>query len=71
MYRRQYPGGTRHKLDLNDRVQVRIVRKRQNVSSQQLASQVRAVGDSIEALGKEARARRLLTLPGNRTPTLK
>jgi hypothetical protein len=71
MYRRQYPGGTRNKLDLNDRVQVRIVRKRRNVSSQPLASQVRAVGDSIEAPGKEAGARRLLTLPGNRTPTLK
>lgn len=37
MARRQY-GGARNKLDLNNHVQVRIVRKRLNVSSQQLAA---------------------------------
>jgi hypothetical protein len=70
MLRRQY-SGARNKLDLNNRVQVRIVRKRLNVSSQQLAKLVRTAGDSIAAVSKEAGTRRLLTLPGNRTPTLK
>lgn len=70
MARRQY-GGARNKLDLNNHVQVRIVRKRLNVSSQQLARLVGTAGDSIAAVRKEAGARRLLTLPGNRTPSLK
>jgi hypothetical protein len=70
MLRRQY-GGARNKLDLNNRVQVRIVRKRLNVSSQQLAKLVRTAGDSIAAVSKEAGARQLLTLPGNRTPSSK
>jgi hypothetical protein len=46
MLRRQY-SGARNKLDLNNRVQVRIVRKRLNVSGQQLTSLVRTAGDSI------------------------
>jgi Protein of unknown function (DUF3606) len=70
MLRRQY-SGARNKLDLNNRVQVRIVRKRLNVSSQQLAKLVRTAGDSIAAVSKEAGARQLHTLSGNRTPSLK
>jgi hypothetical protein len=56
----------RNKLDLNDRVQVRIVRKRLKVSNDQLASLVRTAGGSIVAVSKEARDRRRLTLPGSR-----
>lgn len=70
MLRRQH-SGARNKLDLSNNVQVRIVRKRLNVSSQQLASLVRTAGNSITAVRKEAGARRLLTLPGNRTPLQK
>jgi hypothetical protein len=65
MHRHQYKP-TRNKLDLTDRVQVRIVRKRLKVSEEQLASLVRKAGDSIAAVRKEADAQRLLTLPKDR-----
>jgi hypothetical protein len=67
MQRRQF-SGERNKLDLNDRVQVRIVRKRLKVSNEQLASLVRTAGGSIAAVSKEAGHRRRLTLPGSRMP---
>ena len=67
MRHRQY-NATRNKLDLTDRVQVRIVRKRLKVSEEQLASLVRKAGDSIAAVRKEAHAQRLLTLPKGRVP---
>jgi hypothetical protein len=50
--------GARNRLDLNDRVQVRIVRKRLKVSDQQLSSLVQTVGNSIAAVTKEANARK-------------
>ena len=68
MHRRQF-SGTRTKLDLNDPGQVRIVRKRLKVSSEQLASLVRTAGGSIAAVSKEAGDRRRLTLPGSRMPS--
>lgn len=68
MHRRQY-SAIRNKLDLSDRVQVRIVRKRLKVSEEQLASLVRKAGDSIAAVRKEADAQRLLTLPKLRPPS--
>jgi hypothetical protein len=61
MYRRQFTGA-RNKLNLNDRVQVRIVRKRLKVSSEQLSELVRTAGNSIAAVRKEAGSKRLLTL---------
>jgi hypothetical protein len=66
MQRRQFTGA-RNKLDLNDRVQVRIVRKRLKVSNEQLASLVRTAGHSIAAVNKEAGHRQRLTLAGSRT----
>jgi hypothetical protein len=69
MRRRQY-STTRNKLDLNDRFQVRVVRKRLRVSEEQLAGLVRKAGDSIAAVRKEAVAQRLLTLPGGRAPAV-
>jgi hypothetical protein len=69
MYRRQSTGA-RNKLDLNDRVQVRIVRKRLKISDEQLASLVRTAGTSIAAVKKEAISRRRLSLPANRTSPL-
>jgi hypothetical protein len=70
MHRRQ-PSGARNKLDLTDRVQVRILRKRLKVSDEQLANLVRTAGNSIAAVRKEVGARRLLTLPGVMLPSAK
>jgi uncharacterized protein DUF3606 len=64
MHRRHFTGA-RNKLDLNDRVQVRILRKRLKISHQQLAGVVRTAGDSIAAVSKEVGDRRRLTLPAN------
>jgi hypothetical protein len=55
----------RNKLDLNDRVQVRIIRKRLKISGEQLAGLVRTAGPSIAGIRKEAMARQL-SLPLNR-----
>lgn len=68
MHRRSF-SGARNKLDLTDRVQVRIVRKRLKVSNEQLANLVRTAGHSIAAVSKEAGARRRLTLPASRMPS--
>jgi len=62
MHRRHF-SGARNKFDLNDRVQVRIVRKRLKVSDKQLASLVRTAGNSIAAVSKEAHFKRRLSLP--------
>jgi hypothetical protein len=62
MYRRSC-AGARNKLDLDNRVQVRIVRKRLKVSKEELSKLVRKAGDSIAAVRKEAGSQRLLTLP--------
>jgi Protein of unknown function (DUF3606) len=63
---RRHVAGARNRFDQNDRVQVRIVRKRLKVSDEQLASLVRTAGHSIAAVTKEVRdrRRRRLTLPG-------
>ncbi|HET7884790.1 MAG TPA: DUF3606 domain-containing protein [Bradyrhizobium sp.] len=50
--------GARNRLDLNDRVQVRIIRKRLKVSDRQLGNLVQTVGNSIAAITKEANARK-------------
>ncbi|WP_298253577.1 DUF3606 domain-containing protein [Bradyrhizobium sp.] len=54
---------TRNKLDLRDRVQVRIVRKRLKVSEKQLVGLVQKAGDSLAAVRKEADLQRLVTEP--------
>jgi hypothetical protein len=61
---RRHVTGARNRLDLNNRVQVRIIRKRLKVSDEQLAKLVRTAGNSITAITKEASSRRRLTLPG-------
>ena len=63
MHRRHFTGA-RNKFDLNDRVQVRILRKRLKISHQELAAVVRTAGDSIAAVSKEGDRRRP-TLPAN------
>lgn len=55
---------SRNKLDLSDRVQVRIVRKRLKVSEKELLGLVQKAGDSIAAVRKEADAQAILRLPG-------
>ena len=59
---------SRNKLDLNDRVQVRIVRKRLKISEEQLSNLVRKAGDSIAAVRKEAGSRQVLKLPQAQVP---
>jgi len=59
---------SRNKLDLNSRVQVRIVRKRLKISEEQLNHLVKKAGDSIAAVRKEAGARQLLKLPQAQVP---
>ena len=56
--------GVRNRLDLTNRVQVRIIRKRLKVTAEQLASLVRTAGNPIDAVNREPR--RLLTLPSIR-----
>ncbi len=64
---RRHVKGARNRLDLNDRVQVRIVRKRLKVSDRQLSQLVQTVGNSIAAVTKEANARKGLA-PVNEAP---
>jgi len=63
MSRRRTNDLTRNSLDVRDRVQVRIVRKRLKISDAQLADIVRKAGTSISAISKEAGARQVLSLP--------
>ena len=67
MHRRPF-AGSRNKLDLGNRVQVRIVRKRLKISEEQLNTLVRKAGDSIAAVRKEAGSRQVLKLPQAQVP---
>ena len=66
MHRRPVKGA-RNRLDLSDRVQVRIVRKRLRVSDRQLADLVQTVGNSIAAVTKEANSQKGLA-PASEVP---
>jgi hypothetical protein len=61
MNRRSY-SSVRNKLDLNNPVQVRVLRKRLKISGPQLASAVQTAGNSIAAVRKEVGSRHLQTL---------
>jgi hypothetical protein len=52
---RRKPTYFRNSLDLRDKVQVKVLRKRLRLSDEQFASIVRKSGDSISAITKEAR----------------
>jgi hypothetical protein len=67
MHRRPF-AGSRNKLDLDNKVQVRIVRKRLKISEEQLSNLVRKAGDSIAAVRKEAGSRQVLKLPQAQVP---
>lgn len=60
--RRSKPQPIRNKLDLADRTQVRLVRKRLRLSAAELTSIVGRIGNSIAAIGKEAALQRATTL---------
>jgi hypothetical protein len=55
--------GARNKFDLDDRVQVQIVRKRLKVSNKQPALLVKTAGNSIAAVSREANFKRRFSLP--------
>lgn len=56
--RRAKPPSLRNKLDLTDRTQVRLVRKRLGMSDAELNEIVGRIGNSIAALGKEVALKR-------------
>jgi DNA-binding transcriptional regulator YiaG len=51
---RRKPTYFRNSLDLRDKVQVKVLRKRLKLSDEQFASLVRKSGNSISAITKEA-----------------
>ncbi len=53
---RRKPTYFRNSLDLRDRVQVKVLRKRLKLSDEQFASIIRKSGNSIAAITKEATA---------------
>jgi hypothetical protein len=53
----------RNSLDLRDKVQVKVLRKRLKLSDEQFASIVRKSGNSISAITKEATTSRSGELP--------
>lgn len=54
---------SRNNVDVRDRVQVRVVRKRPKLTDAQLSDIIRNSGNSIAALGKAAGAKPCLSLP--------
>ncbi|WP_454624799.1 DUF3606 domain-containing protein [Bradyrhizobium cenepequi] len=60
---RRKPTYFRNSLDLRDKVQVKVLRKRLKLSDEQFASIVRKSGNSISAITKEATASRSGELP--------
>lgn len=61
--RRCTPKPLRNKLDLTDRVQMRLVRKRLGLSNAELTAIVGRIGNSISAISKEAAQQRANALP--------
>ncbi len=61
--RRSIPKPIRNKLDLTDRGQTRLVRKRLSLSDAELAAIVGRIGNSIAAISKEVAKQRANALP--------
>lgn len=61
--RRSKPQVVRNKLDLTDRTQVRLVRKRLRLSDVELTEIVGRIGNSISAISKEVALQRANALP--------
>jgi hypothetical protein len=60
---RRKPAYFRNSLDLRDKVQVKVLRKRLKLSDEQFASIIRKSGNSISAITKEAASSRAAELP--------
>ncbi|MBH5366825.1 DUF3606 domain-containing protein [Bradyrhizobium glycinis] len=60
--RRPKPQPIRNKLDLTDRTQVRLIKKRLGLSDAELITIVGRIGNSIPAIGKEAALQRASAL---------
>lgn len=54
---------SRNRIDVRDRVQVRIVKKRPKLTDAQLSDIIRKSSNSIAALGEAAGAKPCLSLP--------
>lgn len=63
--RRSRPRPIRNKLDLTDRTQVRLIRKRLQLSDKELTAIVGRIGNSLSAIGKEAALQRATMLPAS------
>ena len=61
--RRSPPKPIRNKLDLTDRVQMRLVRKRLGLSNAQLTAIAGRIGNSLSAISKEVAQQRASALP--------
>ena len=61
--RRSIPKPIRNKLDLTDRVQTRLVKKRLGLSDAELTAIVGRIGNSIATISKEAAKQRATALP--------
>lgn len=61
--RRRRHGVIRNKLDLDNHVQVRTVRRRLKVSKEELVSLVEKAGNSLAGLSKEADLQRMASAP--------
>lgn len=61
--RRSRPQRIRNKLDLTDRTQVRLIKKRLKLSDEELTSIVGRIGNSLSAISKEVALQRATVLP--------
>jgi hypothetical protein len=61
--RRPKPQPIRNKLDLSDRTQVRLVKKRLRLSDAELTEIVERIGNSLSAVSKQAALQRAAGLP--------
>ncbi|WLB24024.1 DUF3606 domain-containing protein [Bradyrhizobium japonicum] len=61
--RRSKPQPIRNKLDLGDRVQVRLIKKRLGLSETELTAIVGRIGNSISAISKESTGQRAIIIP--------
>jgi hypothetical protein len=61
--RRSKPQPVRNKLDLTDRGQVRLIRKRLGLSDAELTQIVGRIGNSLSAISKEVALQRASALP--------
>ncbi len=60
--RRAKPQPIRNKLDLTDRTQVRLIKKRLKLSDAELTTIVERIGNSLSAISKEATLQRAAVL---------